>query len=179
MNKEIRELINELAEFVLNTYDVHIPIDNMKAVVDKLGGMVVEEEDIYGLGIEGSLKKITEDSGKEFKITISSGLPTSRRNFTIAHELGHLFIDMGYVINPNKWNTVEENVFYRRGEGSEKELRANEFAAAFLMPKAEYSEILKNNLEGQKVNISKVAEYFNVSVDAAAYRGKNLGWLQW
>jgi Zn-dependent peptidase ImmA (M78 family) len=27
----------------------------------------------------------------------------ARRNFSVAHELGHLFLHMGYIVSPEKW----------------------------------------------------------------------------
>ena len=62
---------------------------------------------------------------------------------------------------------------------SEKEYQANEFAAAFLMPKKEYFRVMNENLDGNKVMTSKIAEHFHVSVEAASNRGKFLGYLKW
>ena len=47
------------------------------------------------------------------------------------------------------------------------------------MPKDEYIKVAEKNLNGDSVDIRKVADYFKVSVDAASYRGKWLGYLQW
>ena len=101
-----------------------------------------------------------------------------RRNFTIAHELGHLFLHMGYQIDEELWKNSDNMILNRFGN-SERELEANEFAAAFLMPEKEYKRIAEKYSEGNTVFIRKVAEYFNVSVEAASYRGKWLGYLQW
>ena len=57
--------------------------------------------------------------------------------------------------------------------------KINEFAAAFLMPKELYKRVMDENTVGNAVYIAKVAQYFNVSIDAASYRGKWLGYLQW
>lgn len=101
-----------------------------------------------------------------------------RRRFTIAHELGHLFLHMGYLINEELWRKQDQNVYERSGS-SEKEYQANEFAAAFLMPKEDYFRKMNESMDGNKVNTSKIAEYFNVSVEAASNRGKFLGYLKW
>ena len=61
-------------------------------------------------------------------------------------------------------------------QSSESELAANEFAAAFLMPEADFiiqCEECKN--ENDMVNVTKVANYFNVSAQAATVRGSVLG----
>ena len=71
-------------------------------------------------------------------------------------------------------------MYHRAGSvSSEKEYQANEFAAAFLMPRDEYLKKMNEYTDGNKVNTSKIAEYFNVSVEAASNRGKFLGYLKW
>ena len=109
--------------------------------------------------------------------SVSPHQPIGRRNFTIAHELGHLFLHMGYKINQEIWER-QEVTYFRKGD-SEEEYEANEFAAAFLMPKKVYKEIMDRHTEGNIVYTSKIAEEFNVSVKAASNRGKWLGYLVW
>lgn len=69
-------------------------------------------------------------------------------------------------------------IYYRNGN-SREEYFANEFAAAFLMPKIEYKRVMDKNTEGNTVNTQEIAKYFNVSTEAASNRGKWLGYLQW
>lgn len=85
---------------------------------------------------------------------------------------------MGYLINEGLWNRQDNNVYYRL-RSFEKEYQANEFAMALLMPKAEYYKIMEEYTTGNYVDTSKIAEYFNVSVDIASNRGKFLGYLRW
>lgn len=47
------------------------------------------------------------------------------------------------------------------------------------MPRVKYKEIMEQNTEGDFVNTAEVAKYFRVSIDAAANRGKWLGYLKW
>ena len=47
------------------------------------------------------------------------------------------------------------------------------------MPAKEYLDVLNKVAEGNMVDKSKIAEYFNVSIEAAANRGKFLGYLRW
>lgn len=84
---------------------------------------------------------------------------------------------MGYMIDSEKWASQTDR-YYRKGN-SDEEYEANEFAAALLMPKKEYKKILDKYTEGDIVHTAKIAEKFNVSVNAAANRGKWLGYLQW
>lgn len=78
---------------------------------------------------------------------------------------------MGYLTNKDLWNKQDNNVYYHTGN-SDKEYQANEFAASLLMPESEYIEIIEKYTEGNYVDTLKVAEYFNVSVDAASNRRK-------
>ncbi len=174
MNNMLRKRINELAYDILAVYDIATPIDNIESVVKKIGGQIQETDELDFL-TDGKVKK-DRDS---FIITVPESQSNSlRRNFTIAHELGHLFLHMGYQIDEELWEN-SDNMTLNRFGNSERELEANEFAAAFLMPEKEYKRIAEKYSEGNTVFIRRVAEYFNVSVEAASYRGKWLGYLQW
>lgn len=173
MNDELRMLINNLTQDIIDLYNIQIPIHDINDVVKKLGGHVEESFDIYNMS-DGSIKK-QEDS---FIIFVSPLQNMERKKFTIAHELGHLFLHMGYRINSELWNHQENSTYHRSGDSLE-EYQANEFAAALLMPKKKYKEIMDQNTVGNIVKTSKVADYFGVSVSAASNRGKFLGYLQW
>ena len=178
MDNELRKMINEFAEAILTHFKITTPISDMEEVVSRLGGLLREEEGI-GLYSDGRIQKvIDEDSDIDFVITVPMNQSINRKNFTVAHELGHLFLHMGYMTNQELWQKANNKVFNRSGN-SESEIQANEFAAAFLMPRQEYKEIMDMNSEGNTVFIGKVADYFKVSIDAASYRGKWLGYLQW
>lgn len=173
MNSTIRKKINELAYDIVKLYDIKVPVENMRRVVNTIGGKVYEDESL-GSYSDGNVKK----NGASFIINIPPNQPSTRENFTIAHELGHLFLHMGYLIDPERWNEIDRVEYNRRGN-STTENQANEFAAAFLMPQEEYIRIMNQNTEGNLVNVGNIANYFHVSVDAASYRGKWLGYLQW
>ena len=49
------------------------------------------------------------------------------------YELGHLFLHMGYKINPKLWNMQENATYYRSGS-SLLEYQAYQFAEALFMP---------------------------------------------
>lgn len=173
MDDELRMLINNLTQDIIKIYEIQIPIQDINGVVEKLGGRIEESFNIDNLS-DGSIRK--QDDG--FVICVSPFQSRERKKFTIAHELGHLFLHMGYRINSNFWDSQENATYYRSGD-SLKEYQANEFAAALLMPKKNYKEIMDKNTIGNRVETSKVASYFGVSVSAASNRGKFLGYLQW
>ena len=124
MNNELRILINNLTQDIIDLYNIQIPIQNIDEVVKKIGGRVEESLDIDNM-FDGSIRK--QDDG--FIIYISPFQSTERRKFTIAHELGHLFLHMGYRINSDLWNKQMDATYYRAGD-SLLEYQANEFAAA-------------------------------------------------
>lgn len=178
MDNTLRKQINELAETVLDVFNISRPITDMNSVIKILGGEIREDSSL-GLFSDGKVCKEKDTSkGVFFYIVVPRDQSDARKNFTVAHELGHLFLHMGYKINDKLWEESDDVVFNRRGN-SEIELQANEFAAAFLMPRDEYKRVMDENSRGDTVFIGKVAEYFNVSIDAASYRGKWLGYLKW
>lgn len=172
MNNELRMLINNLTQDIIDLYNIQIPIQNINDVVTALGGCVEERINIDNMS-DGSIRK--QDDG--FIIYVSPFQSSERKKITIAHELGHLFLHMGYKINSELWNKQKNETYYRSGD-SLMEYQANEFAAALLMPKKAYKEIMDQYTNGNQVETDKVADYFGVSISAASNRGKFLGYLQ-
>ncbi len=170
MDIATRKMINSLTQDILTSFKIQVPIQNIDELVRLLGGSIQTD---FGC-TDGAVMK----EGDSFKILVSPFQDEKRRRFTVAHELGHLFLHMGYLTNEELWERQDENIYHRLGS-SEKEYQANEFAAAFLMPQNEYLKKMNENVIGDKVNTSKIAEYFNVSVEAASNRGKFLGYLKW
>ena len=170
MNNLTRRMINSLAEDILDIYEIPVPIQDMGEIVERLGGTIQREASFS----DGTVER----NGDGFKIILSLFQDEKRERFTIAHELGHLFLHMGYKINEKLWERQDNNIYHRTGN-SEREYQANEFAAAFLMPANRYLEVLKSLAVDNMVDTSKIAEFFNVSVEAASNRGKFLGYLRW
>lgn len=172
MNKRVRDYINELADAVIAIYKIEIPISNIDKVVNEMGGTIITTFDFDEL-CDGTIKK----DGNFFKIMLSVNQSDNRRTFTIAHELGHLFLHMGYRTNSEVWKHQSEQVYSRFGT-SEQEYQANEFAAALLMPKKEYKQYIQRIASGDKVNMQEVADHFHVSKLAAINRGRFLGLIR-
>lgn len=95
---------------------------------------------------------------------VSTTVSATRQRFTLAHELGHLYAgDAENVL-------VDEDVFRDR---SPREVRANSFAANFLLP----AEQLRDRCRAQDVDedlVSRLIGEYRVSVDALAFRLHNL-----
>jgi Zn-dependent peptidase ImmA (M78 family) len=170
-----RRAIYKIAENIRSALKLKTPADLHSAITDMLQGECVEA--VLDDDISGKIKKI----GNSFKITINRKHSGKRKNFTIAHELGHLFLHMGYLTDPEIWDSINEYIdspYYRMGY-SEEENEANQFAGALLMPEAEYKEFVRNAVKNQKINISLISSHFDVSDDAALTRGKWLGIFDW
>lgn len=173
MDNDTREFINKFAADIIREFHIDVPIIDIVEVVDKLGGRVIFDHSL-GYGIDGKVEK----EGDGFVIVVSPYQTRERLNFTIAHEIGHLFLHMGYIVHEELWERQDQCNYYRSGD-SEKEYQANEFAAAFLMPEDKYKEIMDEHTTGNIVHTGEIAKIFNVSPGAAANRGKWLGYLRW
>ena len=96
----------------------------------------------------------------DFDIQIPDYTSPLRDRFTVAHEFGHYFLHARQGKTPI--------IAFRRGSGR-VEWEANWFAAALLMPSKEFAAALKKTQD-----ISKIANSFGVSTDAAEIRRKAL-----
>ena len=165
--RSIEHRANEVLEKA-GFFEVPLPVD----LVARRLGLRVEPTDL-GDDISGLL---VIDNGKG-TIGYNASHPRVRQRFSIAHELGHfllhrndlqLFIDKRYAIAfRDKRSSSGE---YRR------EREANAFAAALLMPESLMRrEIRKHDFDlGDEATLDALAEAFDVSVQAMAYRLANL-----
>lgn len=176
--------IAKVANSVRESLKLEIPYSPQKAV-ELLNGEIIDS--IEDENIDAYIKK----NGTDRFVIHRNKYKCSelRDSFTIAHELGHLFLHMGYLLDDEKWNSISEyqdSAFYRMagingkpGRYAQEEHEANEFAANFLMPKNEFIFVAKQHLENNKYSIQPIADHFKVSVPAATNRGKWLGIFAW
>ena len=174
MDDATRVYINKVADAVRSTFDVPIPIDNIDSLVNKLSGSIVEKPGLDQF-YDGTIKKVGDNS---FEIAISPYQDDEIRNFTIAHELGHLFLHMGYLISKDTWDQQINSHQFTRFGTNEQDYQANEFATALLMPQKEFKEKIDEYSSGNFVNMAQVANYFHVSISSAINHGRFLGYLQ-
>lgn len=176
MDPRRRTEIGKLAQRVREAAELGVPTDVEHLA--KLAGGSVEDVDDLELDMEAEVRKVSSDS---FVIRLRSSVPQTRRRFSIGHELGHLFLHMGFLIDEAKWQatgTYFDSVRYRFGF-SEEEYEANEFAAALLMPAAEFRDEAMKNLSSSGYHIEAIAAHFGVSPIAAKVRGQWLGLFPW
>ena len=168
-NAEISDLTNTLRE----SLNLQVPID-VRGAVERLGGELIE-----GSALDVSVEALVRRKMDSFQIVLHDNKPDRRKRFSIAHEMGHLFLHMGYLINPELWGTMDEykdSVYYRYGHGVEED-EANEFAACLLMPESEFRAALSKCTEDPNTVLETLSERFDVSKEAVSIRARNLGLL--
>ena len=130
------------------------PIESVTTVIENAGGIVLEigdHEDLFdGLaGWAGETDPV---------IVVSPSVSDDRRRFSLAHELGHLYMDVGAV-----------------DERTEERL-AHRFAAAFMVPAATVRRELgakRRHLDLRELAILKLK--YGLSMQAWVYRASDLG----
>ena len=170
-SEEIKQVINHLTQDIIDLYHIQIPIQDIDEAVKMFGGRVEEDREKYCKYCDFISKE--RDS---FAIYISPYYKSERRKMIIAQQLGHLFLHMGYQTNNDLWNHQKEGRFQEKND-PEQARQANSFAFALLMPEKEYRKMIDLNSEGLLVQTKNIAEYFGVSLAAAAQRGRELNIL--
>jgi len=154
--------IEKKAAEVLETAGIHrAPVD-VERIASKLGAQIEFE------------KADDEISGALFRLAIpvigvNSTHPLNRQRFTIAHEIAHL------VLHNDSAHTDYRNVVSSQATDP-KEIEANKFAAAILMP--EYlirKSVAKRTKPLDESAIRRLSVVYRVSAQAMALRLTNLG----
>jgi transcriptional regulator with XRE-family HTH domain len=91
---------------------------------------------------------------------VSSAIPATRQRYTLAHEIAHL------AAGDTEGVVIDEDLF---GQSSEKERRANSFAAAFLMPESSLRKALGTS-GATEASVGEMLVGYKVSLDALAWR---------
>ncbi|MDM0043771.1 ImmA/IrrE family metallo-endopeptidase [Variovorax dokdonensis] len=141
--------IEEVAAMVRRAWYVpRGPIRSLIEFVERAGILVVLS-DMEAAHIDGASYQV---AGMPPVIFLNRSLPSDRLRFSLAHELGHIVL--------------------HRFPSPEMEQQANEFAAAFLMPREDIAGELKG------MTLTKAAQlkpYWKVSMGALIVRAKILG----
>lgn len=175
MNNSIVRYINKLAEIIIDKFGISVPIIDINEEVKKMGGII--EEKPGTLELDSTLRKTGDNS---FAITIPAGMKDANKKYLISRHLGHLFLNMGYIIKPDVWDRQKTDVPYERPGAIDAEIRAKAFADAFLMPYDAFVKSMHTHADPSRntTNMKQVAEEFNVPMSFAVNRGKNIGYIQ-
>ena len=163
---EARSRIECFTQFIRNKLSLLSPVDMLQVCHD-LGVVCKKVSDVDYDAM------ITYDNNlRSVSINYNTDRIPERIQFSVAHELGHLFLHM--LQKDGSINEYRE--YYRRnGDANRIEYEANEFAASLLMPRDEFlSACMKHLDNNNNVDLEKVAKHFNVSRQAASVRGSVL-----
>lgn len=138
---------------LLRAFGVEVPPVDVKAIATKLG---VAVHQVREPGWAGAIQ--WKDNTPY--IFLKGDDPEGRQRFTLAHELGHLFLhDDGAMFRDNA-----------RFSGDAREAEANRFAAALLMP----MWMLEPLVVRTSRSLEDLAQIFGVSGEAMTYQLENL-----
>lgn len=138
------------------------PIPNMVNLIENKG-IIVSAFDVDSDKIDAFTQVQTSVYGKQYCVVVGNNKKSAvRRNFDIAHELGHIILH-------NNIGSIEE---LSKEEFRNMETEANQFAAAFLLPKNAFYEDLKQ--PNKLMSYIPLKEKWHVSISAMLIRAKSL-----
>ena len=112
--------------------------------------------------------------GSDVTILVNQSDPPFRKRFTIAHELGHIYL---HLQSDGEFVDTQVDLFRDTGETADNlsperamEVQANQFAAGLLMP----SELVRSQFQTCS-RVDELARIFNVSEEAMGIRLSRLG----
>jgi Zn-dependent peptidase ImmA (M78 family) len=159
IKEELAEI--KLARKILKKHNLSVPFDLLNLVCSY--AEVIFKRIPFD-GVDGLCLNL-KTPNKQAKIIIDTTISESRKNFTLAHELGHVIIPwhLGNIIDFNVEYSELQNYLYSIYEGE-----ANRFAAEILMPKEWVLEMLNTYElnESQKI----IVKSSKVSALAAALK---------
>ncbi|MCL2755504.1 MAG: XRE family transcriptional regulator [Firmicutes bacterium] len=149
-----------IAMHLRNFWDIGVrPVRNMVGLLESKGFVISE---VSGEGKIDAFTQSYKNSNQHCIILDSHYQLMARRNFNLAHELGHIVLHSGI---DRAEVTLEKEM--------EMEKEANNFASAFLMPKQEFIKILSRVRNMRDFIPIKVD--WCVSIKAMIVRANSLG----
>ena len=161
-NKE--KQVRKIAQRVMTKYKLHPPVDMMGLIQEK--GITCVEENL-GTNADG----YSDLKDSDLKIVLNSAIQYEpRKRFTLAQELGHIFIS---------WHSditlcVTDNEYSEHNKLDIQEHEANVFASEILMPTEWVKEMLiLNENRSLEYNIKQLCTIANTSIMACFYALEN------
>ena len=148
-----------------------IPVDVI-ALAQSLG------IDVKEAFLDDNISGMLECNHGEYKITVNGRHASTRKRFTIAHEIGHYILHKSLV-----GEGIDDSIAYRSEAGGKfhntnigprEETQANKFAASLLMPPASVRKFHRE-FQGNSRNLESMAELFEVSRSSMKFRIEGLG----
>jgi Zn-dependent peptidase ImmA (M78 family) len=164
-----RHQIEQFAQQTLRAHGLDsIPVDPV-LLANRLG-ITVNHATFSEANISGVIAK----RGDSAVILVNSNDSPYRKRFTIAHELGHFLLHLQGIDGEEVDRTAD---LFRTSDSADrlpvrKEVQANQFAAALLMPGDHVKQMWKS-----VQSVEELARIFNVSEEAMGYRLASLGLL--
>jgi predicted transcriptional regulator len=162
----------------------NLPKENIEIIAEDLHAALKYDPEmslpdfVRGIGGELDVIDVWEDNEEHgaliafpdgsFTINLAAHTSERRDRFTMAHELGHLFI---HYLREKDLHAPHASFRATRYGSNRVEWEANWFASAFLMPKDQFNDVFSKYAG----NIFQVADHFKVSEQAATIRAENLG----
>lgn len=119
--------------------------------------------DNFSSAIDGMLKRIPGKN--DWGIIYNQNRSEGRKNFTLAHELGHHLIHR-VTLQKEVFECGREDMFAADDVHGQIEKEANEFASYLLMPRNDFEK----RIEGKEITLhllQEIADHFKVSLQAA------------
>jgi Zn-dependent peptidase ImmA (M78 family) len=170
--------IEKRAERILVTAGLETPSIDVEKVAQSLGIIIRFES--TSADVSGALFR----RGGRAIIGVNPSHPHKRQRFTIAHEIGH------FILHRDDLHMDEANAYPNESQVKDrllrdqvsaqatdpKEIEANRFAAALLMPAFMLGSTLTSfDIPLKQKDIERLAEDYEVSLQAMAFRLANLG----
>lgn len=153
---------NDIQKYAENiARELNYNYDNLNIILQNIGANINFVNPLDDNTFNGSM--LVNKINKSINISLSNLTGELRNNFTIAHELGHLYL--------HARNIQKDVIEFKRYGSSRLEWEANWFAAGFLMPEQKFRD---KCIEFNSDNI-ELSFYFNVSESAIKIRKKDLG----
>lgn len=174
----IRGAQRRAEEIVLHFGDSAVPVD-VESIAERLG-LPVLYEDLGSPEVSGVL--VSSDEGA--CIFIQRTDHPNRRRFSIAHEIGHYVLkhqfEEGEHVHVDRGHYISRRDERSAAGVDPKEMEANAFAAALLMPEEFVRERVAVVTRGQAIldyHVRHLANLFEVSEQAMTIRLTRLGLL--
>lgn len=162
-----KKVINEIADIARNRLGISEHNDDLLYKLELSGINVLSRFNTDYLSGTGTYSLWTNDNTPYLILAV--GKSFARRNFDLAHELGHLLLH----------RAVEFDIL-SSVEQEQKEQEANMFALKFLLPDTvfrESFETLVGNKVSQPDRYISLKQHFNVSIQTLEYKAFKLGYL--